>query len=158
MSTPPPMPQSSRALYLRLLRYVRPYWKMLAHGLFLSAVAGAMEPILPALMKPLIDNGFVAKSTGAASDSLIERAPWIVPLLIVGLFALRGLITFSAGYAMAWVQARMINDLRQQMFDHLVRLPMSYFENNPSARLITRITSDVNNIGSAATSAGVTLI
>jgi ATP-binding cassette, subfamily B, bacterial MsbA len=149
-----PIP-SSRELYLRLLKYVRPYWKMLAIGLLLSAVAGLMEPILPALMQPLIDNGF---APNGSSDSLVQRAPWAVPLLIVVLFALRGVITFCAGYSMAWVQARVINDIRQEMFNHLVHLPMTYFERSPSALLITRITNDVNNIGNAATTAGVTLI
>lgn len=150
--------RSSRELYLRLLGYVRPYWKMLALGLALSAVAGAMEPILPALIKPLIDNGFVARANGSISDSLVQQAPWAIPLLIVGLFIVRGILTFCSGYAMAWVQTRVVSDLRQQMFDHMVRLPMSYFEQHSSANLITRLTSDVNNIGNAATSAGVTLV
>lgn len=149
---------SSRELYQRLLGYVRPYWKMLVLGLLLSAVAGLMEPILPALMKPLIDNGFAPHGVGGVADSLIQRAPWVVPALIVVLFALRGVVTFCAGYSMAWVQARVISDIRQQMFDHLVRLPMTYFQGNPSANLITRITNDVNNIGNAATTAGVTLL
>ena len=158
MTTTKAPKHSSRKLYFRLLGYVRPYWKMLALGLLLSAVAGAMEPILPALIKPLIDNGFMPKADGSVSDSLVMSAPWVVPALIVGLFAVRGVITFCAGYSMAWVQSRVINDIRQQMFNHLTRLPMAYFEQHPSANLITRITSDVNNIGNAATTAGVTLV
>lgn len=158
MTTTQPTKPSSRDLYLRLLGYVRPYWKTLALGLLLSAMAGAMEPILPALIKPLVDNGFMPRSDGSISDSLVQSAPWVIPALIVGLFIVRGVITFCAGYAMAWVQSRVIHDLRQQMFDHLVRLPMSYFEQHPSANLITRITSDVGNIGSAATATGVTLV
>ena len=156
--TLPAAPPSSRQLYLRLLRYVRPYWKVLLLGLLLSAVAAAMEPFLPALMKPLIDNGFMPKDSGSFGDSLIHRAPWVVPLMIIGIMTLRGIVTFSAGYAMSWVQIRLINDLRQQMFDHLARLPISYFEQNPSSRTITRITNDVNNIGHAATTVGVTLV
>lgn len=150
--------QTSRELYFRLLGYVRPYWKMLALGLLLSAVAGAMEPILPALIKPLVDNGFMPRSDGSVSDSLVQSAPWVIPLLIVGLFIVRGIVTFCAGYSMAWVQSRVIHDLRQQMFDHLIRLPMTHFEQHPSASLITRIISDVNSIGSAATATGVTLV
>lgn len=149
---------SSRQLYFRLLSYVRPYWKMLALGLFLSSVAAAMEPILPAMMKPLLDNGFAPKDSGQLADSLLHRAPWIAPLAVVGLMTARGLVTFCAGYAMSWVQIRLINDIRQQMFDHLVRLPMTFFEGTPSARTMTRLTNDVNNIGSAVTTAGVTLI
>lgn len=154
--TKTPVPkQSSRELYFRLLGYVRPYWKMLLLGLIMSAVAAAMEPILPALIKELIDNGFMPKPD---SDSLIQRAPWAVPVFLVGVFIVRGIVTFCSSYAMAWVQSRVINGLRQQMFDHLTRLPMSYFEQHPSASLITRFTSDVNNIGNAATTAGVTFI
>jgi subfamily B ATP-binding cassette protein MsbA len=155
MTKTPAPKQSSRKLYRRLLGYVRPYWKMLLLGFLMSAVAAAMEPILPALIKELIDNGFMPKPD---SDSLIQRAPWAVPAFLVGMFIIRGIVTFCSGYAMAWVQSRVINGLRQQMFDHLTRLPMSYFEQHPSASLITRITSDVNNIGNAATTAGVTLV
>ena len=147
--------QSSRELYFRLLGYVRPYWKMLLLGFLMSAVAAAMEPVLPAMIKELIDNGFMPKPD---SGSLIQRAPWAVPAFLVGMFIIRGVVTFCAGYAMAWVQSRVINGIRQQMFDHLTRLPMSYFEQHPSASVITRITSDVNNIGNAATTAGVTVV
>lgn len=157
-SSPQPPVPSSRALYLRLLAYVRPYWKMLIVGFAMSALAAAMEPLLPALMKPLIDNGFSPPAGVDTSDSLIRQAPWIVPLFIIGIFVLRGIITFCAGYAMSWVQSRLINDIRQQMFDHLVRLPMPYFEQNASSRVITRLTNDVNNIGMAATTVGVTVV
>lgn len=148
----------SGKLYLRLLSYVRPYRRMLVLGLVLSAIAAAMEPFLPALMKPLLDNGFRPKGSGDVSDSLISQAPWVIPAIIVIVVTIRGIVTFCAGYAMSWVQIRLVNDLRQQMFEHLVRLPMSFFEQNVSARNITRITNDVNSIGSAATTVGVTIV
>jgi len=153
-----PTAAESRQLYYRLLTYVRPYWKMLALGLALSAVAAAMEPLLPALMKPLLDNGFQPKDSGDAVDGLLQTSPWIVPLIIIGVMTLRGVVTFFANYAMSWVQIRLINDIRQEMFDHLSRLPISFYEQNPSARTITRVTNDVTNIGAAATTVGVTLV
>jgi subfamily B ATP-binding cassette protein MsbA len=52
----------------------------------------------------------------------------------------------------------LLNSIRHQMFEHLARLPMAYFESNPSARTITRVTNDVNAIGTAATTAGVIII
>ncbi|MCB4360175.1 lipid A export permease/ATP-binding protein MsbA [Quatrionicoccus australiensis] len=158
MKNPVVSTENSRELYLRLLRYVRPYWKMLLLGLAMSAIAAAMEPFLPALMKPLLDNGFAAKGTGEFGDSLLTYSYWAIPLVIVAVMTLRGVVTFCAGYAMSWVQTRLINDIRQEMFNHLTRLPMAFFEQNPSARTITRITSDVNSIAAAATTVGVTLI
>lgn len=148
----------SRTLYLRLLTYVRPHWRMLVIGLVLSAVAASMEPFLPALMKPLLDNGFRPKGTGDTTDTLISQSPWVIPAIIVVVMTIRGIVTFCAGYAMSWVQIRLVNDLRQQMFEHLIRLPMTFFEQNASARNITRITNDVNSIGSAATTVGVTIV
>ena len=152
------MSPDSRQLYFRLLRYALPYWRIMLLGLVLSALAAAMEPFLPALMKPLLDNGFMPSGKDDVSDNLLRSAPWSVPLIIIGVMTLRGVITFSANYAMAWVQIRLINDIRQQMFDHMLRLPMAFFEQTPSARSITRLTNDVNNIASAATTVGVTLV
>lgn len=149
---------SSRKLYFRLLGYVRPYWGMLVLGLVLSAVAAAMEPFLPALMKPLLDHGFAAKSESGVGADLINYAPWAMPLVIVFVMTLRGILTFFAGYAMSRVQSSLISDIREQMFRHLVCLPMSFHEQNSSARTITRITADVNSIGAAATTVGVILV
>lgn len=141
-----------------MLGYVRPYWKMLALGLGLSALSAAMEPLLPAMMKALLDNGFAPKGDGSLTDNLLHQSPWIVPVVIVGIMTLRGIITFCASYAMSWVQIRLLNNIRHQMFEHLARLPMSYFEGNPSARTITRVTNDVTAIGTAATTAGVIIV
>lgn len=149
---------NSRTLYRRLMVFVRPHWKMLVLGLFLSALAAAVEPFLPALMKPLLDNGFRPKGNGDTTDTLLGQSPWVIPTVIVLVMTFRGIVTFCAGYAMSWVQIRLVNNLRQQMFEHLVCLPMSFFEQNASARNITRITNDVNSIGNAATTVGVTIV
>ena len=141
-----------------MLGYVRPYWKMLALGLGLSALSAAMEPLLPALMKALLDNGFAPKGDGSLTDSLLHESPWVVPAFIIGIMTLRGIVTFCASYSMSWVQIRLLNAIRRQMFEHLARLPMAFFEANPSARTITRVTNDVNAIGTASTTAGVIII
>ncbi len=151
-------PVSSRQIYFRLLGYVRPYWKMLALGLLLSALAAAMEPFLPALMKPLLDNGFSSMGSDKIDDNLLHQSPWIVPATIIGVMTLRGILTFCSGYVMAWVQTRLVDDLRQEMFEHVTRLPMRYFAQTSSGRTLTRLTNDVNNISAAATSVGVTLV
>ena len=141
-----------------MLGYVRPDWKMLALGLGLSALSAAMEPLLPALMKALLDNGFAPKGDGSLTDSLLHESPWVVPAFIIGIMTLRGIVTFCASYSMSWVQIRLLNAIRRQMFEHLARLPMAFFEANPSARTITRVTNDVNAIGTASTTAGVIII
>jgi len=140
---------SSRVLYFRLLTYVRPYWRILAAGLFATSLAAATEPLFPALLKPLLDNGFSSKS---------GYPPLLVATMIIGIFLLRGVVGFFASYAMSWIQNRVVADLRQQVFDHFMRLPAGYFNANPSAKLITKVTYDVNNIAGATTTVGTVLI
>ncbi|SDI48954.1 lipid A export permease/ATP-binding protein MsbA [Propionivibrio dicarboxylicus] len=143
------LPPSSRALYFRLLTYVRPYWRVLAGGLVATSLAAATEPMFPALLKPLLDNGF-------ASDTGYK--PLTVAAMIIGIFVLRGGVSFLASYAMSWVQNRIITDIRQEIFARFMRLPAGYFNQNPSAQLITKVTYDVNNIAGATTTVGTVLI
>ncbi|MEI7428847.1 MAG: lipid A export permease/ATP-binding protein MsbA [Betaproteobacteria bacterium] len=140
---------SSRALYFRLLTYVRPYWRILVAGLIATSLAAATEPLFPALLKPLLDNGFSVDST---------QSPLLVAGMIIGIFVLRGILGFLASYAMSWVQNRVITDIRQELFARLMRLPASYFDRNPSSTLISKVTYDVTNIASASTSVGTVLI
>ncbi|MCF8199344.1 MAG: lipid A export permease/ATP-binding protein MsbA [Sulfuritalea sp.] len=140
---------SSRELYLRLLGHVRPHWKGFVLTLIATALAAATEPLFPALMKPLLDNGF-----GKGGN---EWLAWL-PLAIIGIFALRGVAGFLAGYGMSWVSVRVITDLRQLMFERLMRLPTSYFDAHASSVPATRIAYDVNGVSAAATSTLTVLI
>jgi subfamily B ATP-binding cassette protein MsbA len=135
---------TSRELYFRLLGYVRPYWRVLALAVLAMAATAVTEPLFPALMKPLLDSGFVGKK----QENLI-----LIPLAIVGVFFLRGVLGYLSSYGMSWVANRVITDLRSAMFDRLVRLPNGYFHDHPSSVPMTRISYDVTGVASAATSA-----
>jgi len=95
-------------------------------------------------MKPLIDDGFTNHN-----KSVIE---W-VPIAIIALFFLRGMITFASSYASAWVANRVVADLRTEMFSHLLHLPVSFFDQNSSARISSHVAYDVGAVTGAATSA-----
>ncbi|MDA8261064.1 MAG: lipid A export permease/ATP-binding protein MsbA [Betaproteobacteria bacterium] len=140
---------SSRELYLRLLSHVRPHWKGFVLTLAATALAAATEPLFPALMKPLLDKGFAQGDQGWLA--------WL-PLAIVGIFVLRGVAGFFASYGMSWVSNRVITDLRQLMFERLMRLPASYFDAHASSVPATRIAYDVNGVAAAATSTLTVLI
>jgi len=141
--------QDSRDLYLRLLGHVRPHWKGFALTLAATVLAAATEPLFPALMKPLLDKGF-----GQGSNDWLA---WL-PLAIIGIFLLRGVAGFFASYGMSWVSNRVITDLRQLMFERLMRLPTSYFDAHASSVPATRIAYDVNGVAAAATSTLTVLI
>ncbi len=136
-------PPSSRDLYLRLLRYVRPYWRQFLGGILAMVVLAASETAVPALLKPLLDGSFVEK------DPFYIR--WM-PVAIVLVFILRGLSNFTTVISLAWVANKVILDLRTLMFDRLLLLPTAFYDNHATGNLISKVTYDVNQVTKAATS------
>ncbi len=136
-------------LYKRLLVYARPYYKALGLGSLLAALSAATEPLLPALMKPMLDDGF----------KFGEGSPLIwLPFAVVGIFFVRGALGFASTYVIAWVQTKIVFTVRTDMFAKLVQLPSSFFQKEPSAKTINRITNDVNGVTSASTTVLTTVI
>src|SRR5215813_2114367 len=133
---------SSTRLYLRLLGYVRPYWRMFAVSILGMLIVAATEVALPAAAQPFLDGTFLQKD-----PFLMRWAPWGIVLL----FAVRGLGSFLGQYGSNWVSLRVIMDLRQQMFARLLALPLGYFADNLSGKLISKFTFDVIQIAIAVT-------
>src|SRR5947209_5665198 len=133
---------SSRELYLRLLGYVRPYWRVFAVAILTMALAAATEPVLPALMKPLLDGSFVERN---------QTHPYLVPLAIIGIFLVRGALSYLSSYTMAWVSNKIVVDLRNAMFGRLLALPTRYYDDRSSGVLISKVAFDVVGVTSAAT-------
>jgi subfamily B ATP-binding cassette protein MsbA len=129
-------------LYIRLLGYVRPYWKIFAASVVGMLIAASTEVAMPAAAKPFLDGTFIQK------DPFLMR--W-VPVLLVLLFVVRGLGSFLGQYTSSWVSMRVIMNLRQQMFNKLIALPLGYFADNLSGKLISKFTFDVSQIAIAVT-------
>ncbi|MBK5929526.1 lipid A export permease/ATP-binding protein MsbA [Halochromatium salexigens] len=140
---------SARLIYRRLLGYVHPYRKMFAIAIVGMLIFGLTEPLFAAMIKPLLDGSFV------------ERDPDVVrlmPFVLVGIFLVRGLAGFVNTYCLKWVGRRVVADLRQQMFDHLLRAPARYYDHHGSGQLIAKFTYNVENVANASTSALTTLV
>ena len=136
-------------LYLRLLRYVVPYKRIFILSILAMAVYAATDPALAALMKPLLDGTLIEQDP----DALVQ-----VPLLFLGVFLVRGLAAFSSGFSIHWVANKVLMDLRAEMFERLVALPASFYNDNPSGTLISKFTYDVAQINTAATYATLVLV
>jgi subfamily B ATP-binding cassette protein MsbA len=134
----------SRRLYMRLLACVRPYWKLFAVAIIGMVVTGLSEPAMPALIKPLLDNTFVDKDP-----------EWIrlMPLLLIGLFVVRGIGQYAATVALAWVANKVVFDLRERMYAKVISLPASYHAGRNAGELISKLSYDVTQVTNAATNA-----
>lgn len=140
---------NGRQLYFRLLSHVRPYWRIFSLAIVAMVVLAATEPAMPALMKPLLDQTFIEKDP----DSIR-----IMPLLLIGLFVVRGLASYVSTVALAWVSNSVVMDLRGRMFSRLLDLPVGYYREHTSGELISKVTYDVSQITAAATNVLVVVI
>ena len=135
---------SSWALYLRLLSYVRPYLKVFTLAILCMVGAAATEPLFPAMMKPLLDGGFGAGAQPA-------WPPLVFAAALVGIFVVRGILSFASSYFLAWVAHRVVLDLRAEMFSRLVRFPAKYFDDHSSGAVLSKVAYDVTGVAAAAT-------
>jgi len=140
---------SSKELYLRLLRYILPYWRVFVISILSTIAVAATEPALPALLKPMLDGSFVDRD-----QTMIK----LVPLLLVGLFLVRGVFTFISNYAVNWVSNRLVMDLRNLMFQKLITLPTPYYDNVSSGSVIANVAFNVGQVTSAGTNVITVLV
>jgi len=132
------MPAATAPLSRRLAR-IAPYFKTGRAGLAVafigSLIGSATEPVLPLLMKPLLDKGFQAGGIPL----------WLVPLVIVGLFALRGAAGWVAQYALSWTANRGVLEMRRAMFEHLMTAQAGVFSRHSASNLTNTLVYEVQN-------------
>jgi len=140
---------SSTQLYLRLLRYVKPYWGVFALSIVGMLITAGTEVALPMAVKPFLDGTFVKK------DPFLIT--W-VPVFMVLLYIVRGAGAYIGTYASAWVGNKVVMDLRDMMFRRMLALPLGYFHDNTTGNLISRFTFDVAQVTGAATNVVTVLV
>jgi subfamily B ATP-binding cassette protein MsbA len=133
---------TSSQLYLRLLGYTKPYWRIFALSILSMAVAAGTEAVLPVLLKTILDGTFVHK------DELTIR---LIPLYILAVFLVRGVSTFAATYTITWVGNKAVMDLREAMFSKLLTLSARFYDDHATGNLISKLTFDVTQVTAAAT-------
>jgi subfamily B ATP-binding cassette protein MsbA len=112
-------------------------------------VVAITEPLVAALIKPLLDGSFVEK------DPYSIR---VMPLLLVTVFIVRGIADFVGSVAMNWIAHRVVMDLRDALFARLLTLPTRHFDDHSAGNLLSRLTYDVTQVMTATTQALVTLV
>lgn len=136
-------------VYRRLLGYALPHWRVLAIAFVATGVFAAVDASFAALVKPLLDQAFVAQN-----ETYIR---WL-PVAIIGLFLLRGLSSFTSAYGMAWVSRRVVMEVRAGLYNHLLTLPVSYYDQVSSGQVIARLTYHVEQVADAVTGVLTTVL
>jgi len=145
-------------LMRRLLQYLRPYKWRVALALFLVAVVTPLELAQPWFFYKAIDNYFKPAISRLIPEAQAWRGiEWISLLFLAVLIS-----DFLAQYAQIRIMQRVgqqtMYDMRTEIFAHMQRLPMSYFDRNPVGRLVTRVTTDVDALNDLFAAGVVTMI
>jgi ATP-binding cassette subfamily B protein len=135
-------------LMRRLLRYLRPYRARVALAVLCLLVAAAVELVGPWLTKLALDD---AIPRGDRRFLLLLTAAWFASLLAA--FVLH----YAQTLLTTWLGQRVMYDLRREIFAHLQRLEVAFFDRNPVGRLMTRVTNDVEVLNELFSSGVVTV-
>lgn len=128
-------------LYKRILGYSRPYFGLIALGIILASVISAMNGAIAWLVKPVLDDIFLAKSM-----TMLK----LLPLAVVLIYLIKGAAGYGQACIMRAVGQKIITRLRYELYEHINSMSMSFFERIPSAVLMARITNDVKNLSSVS--------
>jgi len=135
-------------LIRRVGHYLRPYARWVAIALVITLVASFLGPLRPKLVQTAIDSYIVVGD--------LEGLQRIVLYLVLALVG-EGVLKFGENYMTQWIGQQAIYDLRTDIYRHIQKQPLQFFDRTPIGKLITRTTSDVESL-SDVLSSGVVVI
>ncbi|MGP4123722.1 MAG: lipid A ABC transporter ATP-binding protein/permease MsbA [Sodalis sp. (in: enterobacteria)] len=135
----------------------RRLWPMISPfktGLIVAAMAlilnAASDTFMLSLLKPLLDDGF-----GKANSNILV---WMMLLVVIALMVLRGVSGFVSSYCVSWVSGKVVMNMRRRLFNHMMDMPVSFFDQQSTGTLLSRITYDSEQVASASSGALITVI
>ena len=140
----PPLDAGALRTYLRLLAYARPHWPMFLLGVLGMVLFAAVDTGFAVLVKMFLDGAFVERD---------PRMLLYVPAGIIVLFLVRGVGDYLSVYAPGWVGRQVIKSIRHDLFERYLQLPVTFFDRNGVAQLLSRLTYNIELVAEAATNA-----
>ena len=124
-------------LLKRVLKFTRPYRKVLILSIFFSILLSFLSPIRPFLINYAVDNYIIVPDPSQLR---------LICMVLISLLVLEALVQFLYIYLATWLGQHVIQDLRARVYQHILKLKMKYFDNTPIGSLVTRTISDIETI------------
>ena len=145
------MSKISHAMQLprRLLAMLKQYWAFFVFGLLAIIVLSASDALLAWLIKPIVNHAF------------IQRDRWFIhwlPVVVIVMFIARAAASFSASYFVNRVARSVVMDFRCLLFKHMQRMPASYFDSTSSAKILSTLLYNIEQIAQASSDVMLTLL
>ncbi len=131
-------------IYKRILAWVKPHFHLLIFAMFCMLVVALTTAGSAYLVKPVLDKIFLEKNL---------RMLKLLPLAILVFYAIKGIFFYLQTYLMNYVGQRIVTNLREKLYAHIIDLPLSYFHKQHTGILMSRIINDVNLIREAVSGA-----
>ena len=140
---------STLATFKRLFPIIKQYKSGIIVGTIALVLNALVDSGLIYLLKPLLDEGF-----GQADHGFLK----LMSVLVVAFILVRGITNYVAGYCLAWSSGNVVMTLRRTIFQHLIYMPVSYFDKNPIGRSLSRVTYDTEMVANSSSHALVTIV
>ncbi|TLX48420.1 lipid A export permease/ATP-binding protein MsbA [Pseudoalteromonas phenolica] len=135
---------NAKQIYKRLFSYTYDFKLAAIFSVIGMLGYAAMDAQFIRLMQPFIDDGLTSRNT-----EVLTWAPVVVIVLVLG----RGVFNYMASYCLSYVGSRVVQKLRQQLFEHMLFLPVSFHDQHSNGELISKITFDTEQVQQAITRA-----
>lgn len=137
-------------LMKRLLTYAKPHWKLFAFSVLLLIAITAIDLSRPYLIKIAIDNYIISSPN--------PRAVSMIGLIYTGLVIVGFGLNYWQIYLLSYAGQTIVFNMRQEIFSHLQKMPLGFFDRNPVGRLVTRATNDTETLNDMYTNVLISLI
>jgi subfamily B ATP-binding cassette protein MsbA len=121
--------------YKRLIGFLKPYWWIAVIATLFSLASSGISGAMAWYVKPVVDGINISRDTNVIKT---------FPLLYICFFISKGLFTFAHSFLMRIIGAKVVRDVREQLFNKLITLPMNFYIKKPSGELISRVINDSN--------------
>lgn len=119
----------------RLLLYLKPYWKRIVLSFIAMIIVGALTSLTAYLIKPVLDKIFIAKD---------KKMLILLPFAVMATYFFKGLFTYIQSYQTAYVAENVLFNIRNQIFKHIINLPIDFFEKFHTSELLSRVLNDTD--------------
>jgi len=143
------VPATTWQNFKRLMSYAKPYKSGFVIAILGMLGYAGIDTLFFSQLQPLIDDGL--------TDANPNFMKW-APLFVIVCFVIRGICHFFGNYCLAWVGNNVVTDLRQNLFEHIMTLPVTFHDKESTGTLISKLTFDTEQVLNATSKALLTLV
>ncbi len=126
----------------RMMIFLKPHFKYFILLVFLTISLGVLAPTRPYLIQYTIDNYIVDNDMPGLNQMVI---------ILIAVQLLQALVQFCHTYLSGWLGQHVVKDMRVQLYDHILKLKLKFYDNTPIGRLVTRAVSDIETLSEVFT-------